>query len=121
MARPQSGYGLGRIVDGRDVHAPLPVRPVEVLDDHRDRTAHRLAVPHPGHDLDAVAFDLLATTSSVAFLAPPQVDVDVFGQHGQARRQVLHEDRQLRTVRLTRGEYAEHAQAHTPILSATAP
>ena len=80
-----------------------------------------LPVPHPGHDLDAVAFDLLPTTPSVALLAPLQVDIDVFGQHGQARRQVLHEDRQLRTVRLTSGEYAEHAQAHTPILSATAP
>ena len=69
-------------------------------------------VPHAGHDLDAVVFDLLAAAAAVALLAAGQVDVDVLGQHGQAGRQVLDKDGQLRPVRFAGGHHAQVAEAH---------
>ena len=113
MAWPQARHRRRRFVDGRDVHAPLPVGPVEILDDHGDRAAHGAAVAHAGDDLDAIVLDLLAPAAAVAALSARQVDVDVLGEHGQARGQVLDEDRQLRAVRLASGEHAQIAKAHT--------
>ena len=54
------------------------------------------AVTNASDDLDAVMLDLLATAATVALLSASQVDVDVIGQDGHARWQVLDEDRQLR-------------------------
>jgi hypothetical protein len=112
VARPQAGHRLGRLGHRLDVHAPLPVGPVAVLDHHGDRPAHRLAVADAGHDLDAVVLDLLPPAASVALLAASQIDVDLLGQHRQTGRQVLDEDRQLRPVGLAGGHHAQVAQAH---------
>src|SRR5207245_599614 len=80
----QSGYGWGRIGDRFDIHLALPVRPVFVVDHHGDGSAHGHAVPHAGHDFDAVMLDLLSPAAAVALLPARQVDVDILGEHGQS-------------------------------------
>ena len=113
VAGPQPRHWRRRLWHGFDVHLALPVGPVSILDHHGDRTAHGPTVPHAGHDLHAVVFDLLAPAATVALLAAGEVDVDVLGQHGQPSRQVLDEDRELRTVRFARRDHAQVTQAHT--------
>ena len=82
MAPARSAWpGRGRVTSARlgagrafghlrlDVHRLLPVDPVAVADQQRDRRAGRAAVPHAGEDLRAVAFDLHAAAAAVAALA----------------------------------------------------
>ena len=56
-----------------DVHRLLPVDPVAIADEQRDRRAGRAAPAHAREDLGAVAFDLHAAAAAVAALAPPQL------------------------------------------------
>ena len=59
-----------------NAHRVLPVRPITVLDHHRDRAADRLARADAGEELGAVGFDRHAAAASVPALTPSQVAGD---------------------------------------------
>ena len=58
---------------GADAHRLLPVLPVLVPDEQRDRAADRFAVAHAGENLRAVGFDRHPPAASITALAAPQL------------------------------------------------
>ena len=92
-----------------DAHAVLPVIPDAIGDCQRDGAAQRHAAAHAADDLGVVALHLLALAAPVPQLAPPQVRVDGLRGQRQPRGYALHDDGQLRAVRLAGGQEAEHA------------
>ena len=58
---------------GVDVHRLLPVDPVAVADQQRDRRAGGLAAPDAGENLRAVALDRHPAAAPVAALTPPEL------------------------------------------------
>ena len=115
--------GRGRVTSARfaagralrhlalDVHRLLPVHPVAIANEQRDRRAGRTAVADAGDDLGAVAFDLHPPPAAVAALAAAElrverVDVDLeTGGHAVER----HHERLA--VRLARGEKSQHSNS----------
>ena len=82
---PAASLGIGGGVRlGR--HNVLPVVPIAVPDEHGDRGAERLAGAHAGEPLDVVRLDLHAGATTVAALAPLQLDVHVGGRDRQPGR-----------------------------------
>ncbi len=61
---------------GADAHRVLPVRPVAILDHHRDRPADRLARPHAREDVRAIRLDGHAPAPAVTALPPAEVACD---------------------------------------------
>src|SRR5579859_2210947 len=109
---PQPGHRRRWFGHRFDVHLALPVCPIPILDDHRDRPTHGQTVSHAGDDLHAVVFDLLTPTAPVALLATGEVDIDVLSQNGEPGGQVLDEDGELWAVRFAGRDHAQVAQAH---------
>jgi hypothetical protein len=108
-----------RVRDRLDVHAALPVGPVQVVDGHRDGTTHGEPVPHAGDDVYLVVLDLLPSAAAVALLAAAQVVVDHRQVDRQPCRKVLHEDGELRPVRFAGGHDPQVAEAHDGAPSVT--
>src|SRR5690606_24424446 len=94
--------GAGR-VGGRlalDAHRVLPVRPVAVVDLHRDGSAGRFAATDTANQTRAIAFDDHAAAAAVAELPPREFEGDgVFGD-GKTGRQTVDDHRQRWAVRL---------------------
>ena len=76
--------GIGR-------HLLVPVLPVAILDDERDRGAEGLPPTNARTDLDLVLLDFHPTAAAVALLAPPEVGVD----QQRARALLRQRDRQV--------------------------
>ena len=77
---------LGVVVARRGIHDLLPVLPVAIVDEHRDRRPERLAGAHAGQKLDRVLLDLHAAPAAVALLAARELGVDVVRKQRNARR-----------------------------------
>ena len=56
-----------------DVHRLLPVLPVAIADEHRDRAAERDTLADAAKDLRRVGLDLHAPAAAIAQLSAPQV------------------------------------------------
>ena len=91
-------------------HHVLPVLVVAVADQQRHRAAQRPAVAHARQHLDRVLLDLHPAAAAVAALAAAQVGVDALALDGNPGRQSLDHDAERGTVRLARGEKAQHAR-----------
>src|SRR6185369_15305183 len=59
-----------------DVHGLLPVHPIAIANENRDRGASRPPLAHAGQDLRAVAFDLHAAAAAVAALAAFELAIE---------------------------------------------
>ena len=69
-----ASLGPGRV--GLRRHHVLPVLPVAVPDEHRDRRAQRLAGTHAGQPFDLIRFDLHARAAAIALLTTRQFVID---------------------------------------------
>jgi hypothetical protein len=83
-------------------HDVLPVLPVAVPHEHRDRRAERFARAHPGEPLDLVGLDLHAGAPAVPPHAPLQLAVDALGGHGETGGDPLEDRDQAAPVGLAR-------------------
>ena len=92
--------GLG----GHDV---LPVGPVAVGDQHRDRRAEGLAGADAGEPLDVVALDLHPGAAAVALHPAGEVAVDPLGGDRQAGGEALDDGDERLAVRFARGGEAQ--------------
>ena len=114
-SRPRHGCPVraGRALGHRrlDVHRLLPVDPVAVPDQQRDRRAGRVAAPHAGQDLRTVALDLHPAAAAIAALAALELSVERVDVEREARRQAVHGDDERLAVRLTSGEKSEHLRS----------
>ncbi len=86
---------------------------VPVDDGERDGRSERLPSADAADDLDAIRLDLHTPAAPVAPLAASEIDVDVFCEQREARRDALDDRRQARPVRLPRGHppEAHHSQS----------
>ncbi len=113
--------GRGRVTAGRsapdapaggsgsDDHRLLPVLPVLVRDQQRDRRAGRHAVANAAQRLRAIRFDRHAAAAAVAALAAAQlgghrVDVD-----REARRHAFDDRHERLAVRFAGGQKSQHS------------
>ena len=94
---------------GLDVHRLLPVHPVAIADQQRDRRAGGDAVADAGEDLGAVAFDLHAAAAAVAALAAAELSVERVDIELEARGHAVHGDDQRLAVRLASGQKSQHS------------
>ncbi len=92
----------------RRVHRPLPVRPVAVLDHHRDRAAHRLAGAHAREDLRAIGLDLHPPSAAVAALPAAKLRRDRVDVHGKPGGNAFEDDDERAAVRFAGGEKSHH-------------
>ena len=96
---------VGRI--GRRIHDLLPILPVAILDDHRDRRAEGLAGADAGEELDGVLLDLHASPATVALLASRELGVDVVSNQRQARGHSFKNAHERLAVRFAGGSEAK--------------
>ena len=89
-------------------HLLLPVRPVSIFEEKRERGAEGAAEAKPGEDSDPVSLDLHPAAAAVTGLTP--AELLVYRLHGdrQARGQTLQEDDEGRTVGFAGGEKTQH-------------
>ena len=88
----------------------LPVLPVPVPYQHRDRRSERLSEANPGDELRAVGLDLHAATAAVSPHPPLQVRIDVaLHLEREARGNPFEDGREPPAVGLTRS-----AEGHAP-------
>ena len=88
-------------------HPPRPVLVVEIADDEGERRAERQSLAQAGQHLDGVGLELLARTTSVAELPPPQVGIDRGAVEPKARGQAGEHGHERGSVRLSCGDEAE--------------
>src|SRR5262245_20125409 len=94
---------------GLDVHRLLPVHPVAIPDEERDRRASGHAMTNAAKDLRAVALDLHASATSVAALPPTQLRVERIDVEGQTGRHAVEGDDERLPMRLAGGEKPKHS------------
>jgi len=92
-----------------DVHRLLPVHPVTIANQKRDRRTGRDAVTHSREHLGAIAFDLHATAASVAALATAELQVQRVDIELEAGGHAVNGDDQRLAVRLARGQKSKHS------------
>ena len=92
-----------------DVHRLLPVDPVAIADEERDRRTGRDAVTDAGDDLGAVAFNLHPAAAAVATLAPPELRVECVDVELKARRHAVHRHHEGLAMRLAGGQKSQHS------------
>ena len=93
---------------GADVHRVLPVGPVAVAHDQRDRPAQRLALADAGQHLGRIGLDGHAPAAAVAALASLEIGGGDRRIDHQPRRQPLDDDDERLTVRLAGREKSQH-------------
>ena len=93
-----SGAGCAFRHLGLDVHRLLPVDPVAVANDKRDRRAGREAVPNAGEHFDVVAFNGHSPAAPVAALSPPELRVERVDIDVETRRHAVDRDDERLTV-----------------------
>src|SRR5438094_6409648 len=74
--------GSFRIAQG-SIHDVLPVLPVAILNQHRDRRTEGLAGPHTRQEFDGVLLDLHPSSPAVSLLPAHQFCVHVIGEEGK--------------------------------------
>src|SRR5438270_2318308 len=92
------------------IHDLLPVLPVAIVNEHRDRRSDRLTRAHPGEKLDRVLLDLHATPAAVALLSSRELDVHIVRDERQARGNAFENADQSRTVGFAGCREADHAE-----------
>ena len=93
---------------GLDAHAVLPVHPVAVAYQQRDRAAERFTTPNARQNLCAVLFDRHAASAAVTELPSRQIDSDLVGRDAQPRRHTLDDHDERLAVRFTCCEKPQH-------------
>ncbi len=99
------------IADGKRF---LPVFPVAVFKLDRDRRADGQSMPHAGEDVGGVALDLHASAAAVTLLAAPQFAVEKRLIDLHSGRQAGKKGDQGFSMRLARGEVAQHKLSIVP-------
>ena len=90
-------------------HDLFPVRPVAILDHHRNRTAYGLPVPHSGEKTNLILLDFHPSATAIPTLAAFQFVIDELKIDRKVRRNALHEGDQGWSVRLSGGSKAQHS------------
>ena len=103
-ARSRRSVGLAA---RRRIHDLLPVLPVAIGDEHRDRRAERFAGANAGEKLDGVLFDLHAPAAAVPLLTARELGVDVRGEQRQARGHPFENAHEGGPMRFAGGREAE--------------
>ena len=98
---------LGGARRGR--HLLLPLRPLGVVDDDRDRRAEGEAVADAAEELDVVALEAHAGATAEPEAAAGELVADLLDGDGQARGQPLDHHREGGAVGLTGGQVTQHA------------
>jgi hypothetical protein len=80
------------------VHGLLPVDPVAVANEKRDRRASRPAVPHTGEHFHLIAFNGHSPAASVAALPSPQLCVERVQIDVETGRHAVDRDDERLTV-----------------------
>src|SRR6185503_2017330 len=93
---------------GGGAHRVLPVRPVAVVDGHRDGAAERLSRANAGQDLGAVGLDLHPLAAAVAALAALELARDGLGVDRESGGQALEDHDEGAAVRFTGREKSQH-------------
>ena len=106
-ARPRHRFGLAA-VGGIDRHPLLPVFEIAILDDQRDRTAHRAPEADARDHAHLVALDRHPSAPSVALLAAREVVVDLREIDIEAGRVAFHHRDQFGAVRFTGCQETQH-------------
>jgi hypothetical protein len=104
----ESSLGCGIAGDLAGGHDVFPIRPVPILDHHRDRTADGLSVPHTGEKTYLVPFNFHAAASTIPSLSPFEFVVDEFEIDGKVSRNAFDERDQSLAMRLTGRSEAQH-------------
>ena len=116
-ARPGDDRAIdaGRVGGRRrfDRHGALPVLPVLVGNEQRDRRAGRHAVADAAQDLGAVGLDRHAAAAAVAELPPAQLRGDGREVEGQAGRNALEDRDERLSVRFAGGQKSQHRMFHS--------
>src|SRR5207249_3892995 len=84
-----------------------PARRVAVLDEQQDRGPERQPVPDARDDPGPVVLDRLPGASTVATLAPGEIDDEVVLGQGEAGRDAIEGDPERRAMRLACREESE--------------
>ena len=95
VSRTRAGHtpapGTGVALAGRGIHDLLPVLPVAIMDQHRDRRPERFAGAHAGEEFDGVLLDLHAASAPIALLATRELNVHVVREQRQASGNPFHD------------------------------
>ncbi len=89
-------------------HLVLPVAPVAVADQQRNRSSSRHAETNPGQDLGLVRLYLHPCPAAVSLLPAPQLPVDELRRDTQARGHSVHNGGQRLPVRFARRKKSQH-------------
>ena len=95
---------------GPGAHRLLPVHPVAVLDQHRDRPADRLAGADAGEDVGPVGLDRHPAAAAVAALPAAQITGDAVEVDGKPGGDAFENDDERAAVRFASGEKSHHAE-----------
>src|SRR5262249_47860393 len=99
----------------------FPVRPVPILDPHRDRRANRLPASHASKNFRRIVLDLLPPAAAITQLPPVQLMIDVVHADRQRRGQSRHKREQRLPVRLPRRTKTQHPPPTSLYASKIAP
>ena len=86
----------------------LPVLPVPILEQHRNRRRNGLSVPHARQDSGGIALDLHSAATAIALLASPQLAIHKFQVNLDPGRQSRKERDERFPMRLPRREESQH-------------
>ena len=112
--------GRGRVTRGRstpshvsrrlglDGHRPLPVLPILVRDDERNRAARGDAEADAAQDLRAIGLDRHATPAPVPGLTTAELRRDAIEVERETRRKPFEDRDERLAMRLTGGEKSQH-------------
>ena len=91
-----------------DVHRLLPVRPVFVFDEQRNRRTRRATAPHAADNACAIGLDRHATAAAVPALTAPQILRDLIKINDQPRGHAVENRDERRPVRFASGQKSQH-------------
>ena len=110
--RPHHRRAIGAGRAGRrlrlDVHRVLPVLPILVANEQRDRRAGGLAAAHARQELRAIGFDRHAPAAAVAALAAAQLERDGIEIDRQSGGQPFEDRDETLSVRFTGRQKTQH-------------
>src|SRR5262249_11753446 len=95
-------------------HRALPILPVLVGNQQRNRPTRRDAVTNAAEHLSAIGFNRHSTAASVARLPPAQLRGHGVEIDRQARRHAFENRDERLSVRFSRGEKTQHPRSFYP-------
>jgi hypothetical protein len=93
-----------------DVHGLLPIHPIAIADQHRDRRASRLSTTDAGNNFGAVTLDRHAAPTAVTTLSAPELRVERIDVDVEAGRHPVKCDEQRLPVRFASAQKSQHPQ-----------